>query len=43
VVTLDDAVLEGTETFTVSLDATNSLVTDSDTATGSTTVTITPA
>jgi uncharacterized protein (UPF0548 family) len=34
VVTLDDAVLEGTETFTVSLDADNSLITDSDTGTG---------
>ena len=34
VATLDDAVLEGTETFTVSLDAVNALVTDTDTATG---------
>ncbi|MFV2068545.1 MAG: GEVED domain-containing protein, partial [Pirellulales bacterium] len=32
--TLDDVVLEGTETFTVNLSATNTLVTDSDTATG---------
>ena len=34
VATLDDAVLEGTETFTVSLTASNALVDDSDTATG---------
>jgi hypothetical protein len=34
VTTLDDTVVEGTETFTVSLDAVNALVTDSDTATG---------
>jgi len=31
---LDDAVVEGTETFTVSLSASNALVDDSDTATG---------
>ncbi len=34
VATLDDALLEGTETFTVNLDALNPLVTDTDTATG---------
>ena len=34
VATLDDAVLEGTETFTVGLNAVNPLVTDTDTATG---------
>ena len=34
VATLDDAVLEGTETFTASLNATDPLVTDSDTGTG---------
>src|SRR5207248_1323197 len=34
VATLDDAVLEPTETFTVSLNASNALVTDSDTGTG---------
>ena len=34
ITTNDDAVLEGTETFTVSLDASNALVVDSDTATG---------
>src|SRR5207248_3326573 len=34
VATLDDAVLEPTETFTVSLNALNPLVTDSDTGTG---------
>ena len=34
VTTTDDAVLEGTEDFTVNLDATNALVTDTDTATG---------
>ena len=34
VATLDDAVLEGTETFSVNLDADNSLVTDTDTVTG---------
>ena len=34
VATLDDAVAEPTETFTVSLSASNPLVTDSDTATG---------
>lgn len=32
--TLDDALIEGTETFTVSLDATDPAITDSDTATG---------
>jgi hypothetical protein len=42
VATLADAPIEAPETFTVSLDADNTLVTDSDTATGSTTVTITP-
>ena len=34
VATLDDAVLEGTETFTVGLSATDPLVTATDTATG---------
>ena len=34
VATLDDALLEGTETFTVSINATDPLVVDSDTATG---------
>ena len=34
VATLDDAVLEGTETFTVALNAVNPLVTDTDTAVG---------
>ena len=34
VATLDDAVLEGSETFTVSLNASDPLVTDSDTGTG---------
>ena len=34
VATLDDAVLEGTKTFTVSLSSTNALVTDTDTAAG---------
>ncbi|MCH8094369.1 MAG: right-handed parallel beta-helix repeat-containing protein [Chloroflexi bacterium] len=34
VATLDDAALEGTETFTVSLNATDPLVTDTDTGTG---------
>lgn len=34
VASLDDAVAEGTETFTVNLDASNALVTDNDTATG---------
>jgi hypothetical protein len=34
VATLDDAIVEGTETFTVSLSASNASVTDSDTGTG---------
>ena len=34
VTTLDDAIVEGTESFTVSLSASNALVDDSDTATG---------
>jgi hypothetical protein len=34
VATLDDAIVEGTETFTVSLSASNPSVTDSDTGTG---------
>jgi len=34
VATLDDAAVEGSETFTVTLDAVNALVTDTDTATG---------
>ena len=34
VATLDDAILEGTETFSVSLSASDPLVTDSDTGTG---------
>ena len=34
VATLDDLLLEGTETFTVSLDASDSLIVDSDTSTG---------
>lgn len=34
VATLDDAVLEGSETFTVSIDASNALIADSDTGTG---------
>ena len=34
VATLDDVVVDGTETFTVNLDATNALITDSDTGTG---------
>ena len=37
VATLDDAVLEGTETFTVALNAVNPLVTDTDTAVGTVT------
>ena len=34
VATLDDAVLEGPETFTVGLEAVNTLVMETDTATG---------
>ncbi|MCO5726070.1 gliding motility-associated C-terminal domain-containing protein, partial [Robiginitalea marina] len=34
VATLDDAIVEGTETFTVSLTASNAAIADSDTATG---------
>src|SRR4030067_186720 len=37
VATLNDAVLESSETFTASLSASNPLVTDSDTGTGTTT------
>ena len=37
VATLDDTVLEGTETFTVALNAVNPLVTDTDTAVGTVT------
>jgi hypothetical protein len=34
VATLDDALLEGTETFTASLNASDALITDTDTGTG---------